>query len=198
MNKIEAGELTDVPNNYYKKFFNKFNEIKSLSVSEWRVVHILAFFCKRYKEHYAVDYKFKFNTPTPSKCFEVFRIKSLSQKLSSDPVILKSYIDWLFDVDIKRAKRKITSISFITYDDKINEFKLLYLANAIPSSLNRTSPLPAEIIHIMKSKGNFIISTYGDLISYYNVYKNDSSFKAAYDEIISSKLTSQTILDGIV
>lgn len=198
MNKVEAGELTDAPNDYYKKFFQKFNEINDVPVSEWKVVHVLAFFCKKYKEEYATDYKFKFNTPTPSKCFEIFRIKSLCQKLSSDPVILKSYIEWLFAVDIKRAKRKITSISFITYDDKINEFKKLYLSNNIPSTLNRTSPLSAEIIHIMKTKGNVIISTYGDLVSYYNVYKNDPPFKDAYNEIISSGLTSQAILDKIV
>ena len=51
-----GGELTPIPNDKYKKFFAKFEEIETLDVSQWKVAHILGYFCKKYKETYGVHF----------------------------------------------------------------------------------------------------------------------------------------------
>lgn len=63
--EITGGELSDIPNDQYRKFFEKFKEIETLDVEQWKPAHILAYFCKKYKETYEIDYKFKFNSPSP-------------------------------------------------------------------------------------------------------------------------------------
>src|ERR1700690_3719454 len=104
-----GGELTDIPNEKYRKFFEKFKEIDTLRVDEWKVVHILSYFCKKYKETYGVDYKFKFNSPAPSKCFEIFQVKKLAYMLTEQPKLLRDYIDWIYLNKVVKAKRRLTS-----------------------------------------------------------------------------------------
>ena len=57
----------------YSKFFNKFNEISTLAIDQWSDVHIIGYFCQRYKNHYNIDYTFKL-TAVPSKSFEKFQL----------------------------------------------------------------------------------------------------------------------------
>lgn len=160
-NDTTGGELSDVPNEKYAKFFSTFNEIDSLPVSNWKPSHILGYFCKKYKEHYQTDYKFKFNNPAPSKCFEVFQIKKLAQMLSSNPTILKEYIDWIYLNKVVKAKRKLTSISFMTVEGVVNEYKVRYLLSPT-QNISRSTLLPEKYQSLFHSKG-FTISTYGDL-----------------------------------
>ena len=161
-----VGNLNDLPNLNYVKFFEKFKEIESIAIKEWGPTHLIGYFCKKYKEHYSVDYKFKFNTPQPSKCFEVFQIKKLAQLLSSDPEILVKYIDWIFITKVKQAKRKLTSISFMTHEGVVNDYKLKYLlVGKDPLSkprLSRTASIPIEFMDIIR-KYSDQITTYGDL-----------------------------------
>jgi hypothetical protein len=37
---LTGGILNEVPNEYYKKFFDKFEEIKILEIEKWKPVHI--------------------------------------------------------------------------------------------------------------------------------------------------------------
>ncbi len=158
---LTGGNLGDAPNENYKKFFIKFSEIDSLPIQEWKVLHILSYFCKKYKETYNIDYKFKFNTPAPSKCFEVFQIKKLSQMLSSNPSILKEYIDWVYLNKVVKAKRRLTSISFMTVEGLVNEYKIKHLFNA-NQNISRETLLPEKYKVIFSNKG-FDLQTYGDL-----------------------------------
>lgn len=156
-------QFDDAPNDAYKKFFLKFKEVETLPTNEWSVTHLIGYFCKLYLDHYNVNYKFKYNTTAPSKCFEVFQVKKLGQNLSGDAVLLKRYIEWAFKEKVKSAKRKITSIAFLSHETLVNEYKLKYLAGDLQDQkMDRATNIPEEFMQIIK-KYNYSISTYGEL-----------------------------------
>lgn len=142
-NEEEGGSLGDYPNEKWRQFFEKFPEIETLDVNEWKTVHILAYFCKKYQEQYNVKYSFKFNSPAPPKSFEVFQVKRMAMLLSSNPSILRDYVDWIYLTKVVQAKRRLTSISFMTNDGVINEYKLnVLLAGKQNLNVDRSTPLP--------------------------------------------------------
>jgi hypothetical protein len=158
-----GGELTDLPNEQYQKFFDKFAEIKTLNVTEWKPVHILAYFCQKYKETYELDYKFKFNSPSPTKCFEVFQVKKLAMMLTSSPALLRDYIDWIYLNKVVKAKRRLTSISFMTAEGVVQEYKMnVLLAGKKNLNVDRSTPLPEKYQEVFQRVGT-AIKTYGDL-----------------------------------
>ena len=166
MNKKEeaiGGELTDYPNDKYRQFFDKFAEIETLDLAEWKPVHILAYFCKKYQEQYQVKYQFKFNSPSPAKCFEVFQIKKLAMLLSSNPGILKEYIDWIYLTKVVQAKRRLTSISFMTNEGVVQDYKMNVLLKGKKNlNVDRSTALPDKYRSIFGDIG-INISTYGEL-----------------------------------
>ena len=149
----------NLPNEAYKRFFKKFNEIELIDISMWKMTHILGYFCKKYKEHYSLEFKFKFNSPIPSKCYELFLIKKIAANISSDPKILKDYIDWFFSTKIKQAKKRITSIAYLSNEGIVNDYKTKFLFN---STVDRSSPLPNNVLNILNNF-NVQAKTYGDL-----------------------------------
>ena len=164
--KIEetGGELTTIPNEKYAKFFAKFAEIDTLDVSQWKAAHLLGYFCRKYKEAYGVEYQWKFNNPLPSKCFEVWQFNTLCAKLSANPKILKEYIDWAFANLVPKAKRRLTSISFITKDDVLIPYKMNVLLGVKKDpEINRSTPLPQQYQDIIQKFAGVDITTYGDL-----------------------------------
>ena len=159
-----GGSLTDAPNENYRKFFDKFSEIETLDTKDWKPIHVLAYFCKKYFETYKVKYKFKFNSPAPSKSFEVFQVKKLASNLTSDPVLLKEYIDWVYLNKVTKAKRRLTSISFMTVEGVMNEYKfnVLLKQNNLNETIDRSTPLPDKYKAIFNEIG-YSMNTYGDL-----------------------------------
>lgn len=163
-NKDDGGELSPIPNEKYKKFFDKFTEIETLDVAQWKVAHILGYFCKRYKEVLGNDYHWKFNNPSPNKCFEVWQVNTLSAKLSQNPKILKDYIDWAFDTLVTGKNYKPRSISFITKEEIVIPYKMnVLLAGQKSLNVDRSTVLPATYRDILKNTAGLNISTYGDL-----------------------------------
>ena len=163
--KVEetGGELTTIPNDKYKKFFAFFPEVDTLDVSQWRLAHLLGYFCKKYKETYNVDYSWKFNDPRPTKCFEVWQMNTLTSKLSANPKIIKEYIDWVYLNKVVKAKRRLTSISFMTVEGVVNEYKMNVLfAGKKDLSVDRSTQLPADYQSIFVEAGT-PLKTYGDL-----------------------------------
>lgn len=164
-NEIIGGELTDLPNEKYKQFFDKFSEIETLNIKEWKPVHLIAYFCKKYEKQYGIKYQFKFNSPSPAKCFEIFQIKKLAMLLSSDPTILHDYIDWIFLNKVIKAKRRLTSISFMTSDDVTQEYKMNVLLADKKNNMDRVdrfSLLPEKYLQVFKDC-NIDVYTYGEL-----------------------------------
>lgn len=160
---LTGGELTDLPNDKYRQFFERFGEVETLDVADWKVVHILGYFCKKYQETYSTPYKFKFNSPSPSKCFEVFQVKKLSSLLTAQPKLLRDYIDWIYLNKVVKAKRRLTSISFMVNEGIINEYKFnVLLAGKKNLNVDRSTPLPDNYRVFFKTAG-VEISTYGEL-----------------------------------
>ena len=181
--KETCGELGDAPNEKYRQFFEKFSEIETLDVSQWKVLHLLAYFTKRYQDIYGVKYQFKFNSPSPAKCFEVFQIKKLAQMLSSNPKILRDYIDWAFNEKTKSNKRRPTSISFITQEQIVNFYKInVLLADKKELHIDRSTPLAEDVKAIFSACGLF--NTYGDIAFFFNAIRSggmDQSFVEKFD-----------------
>lgn len=176
-----GGTFTSVPNDKYQKFFSKFLEIDTLNVADWKVAHVIGYFCKKYKDQYKVDYSWKFNNPSPSKCYEVWQAKTLSAKLSSNPKILKNYIDWIFANKTNNLKRRFTAISFITNDSFLFEYKQILLSG-MENKINRASELPSEYKNIFSKTSN-PINTYGELAFIYQSNNLSSDLKIALEQI---------------
>ena len=200
MQKIDTdgGSLTDAPNENYRKFFEKFNSIDTLDPKEWKVPQLLGYFCKKYFDTYKVKYKFKFNSPSPSKCFEVFQIKKLASNLTSDPVLLKDYIDWVYKTKVIQAKRRLTSISFMTVEGVMNEYKFKILLNDKhgKDSVDRSTPLLAQYIDIFSVCGYNIV-TYGELAFLNQMSDKPADLNKAFSDIKELGF-DMSILDKVV
>lgn len=163
--KIEesGGELSSVPNDKYRKFFEKFAEIETLEVEQWRPAHLLGYFCKKYKETYNEDYNWKFNDPNPSKCFEVWQLSRISANISANPTLIKNYIDWAYQNLVPKATRRFTSISFITKDQTMIWYKMNVLLGTKKNlNVSRSTLLPENYRTVFQEIGVFADS-YGDL-----------------------------------
>jgi hypothetical protein len=167
--------LSDNVSEHYKKFFNKFQEIDTLPIKDWRVVHVLAYLCKKYSAHYGLQYSFKFNNPAPSKSYEVYQIKKLSNMLSSDPQILKDYLDWVFAKKIIEKKKRITALGYFSHVDIVNEFKFKFLLNNKP--ISRSDSLPAQVSQICVKYGLPTITTYAELAFVKKMPNQDKLFE---------------------
>jgi len=162
-NEETGGELSNIPNDKYRKFFDKFTEIETLEVEQWKPVHLLAYFCKKYKETYDTNYAWKFNDPNPSKCFEVWQLSRIAANISANPKLIKDYIDWAYQNLVPKATRRFTSISFITKDYTMNNYKMnVLLSGKRNLSVSRTTTLPANYKAIFEEIGVFA-DNYGDL-----------------------------------
>lgn len=155
-------DLKEAVSIHYKKFFDKFPEIETKPLAEWNKVNILSYFCKVYKDYYGIDFTFSFKG-IPSKSREMFEISKLSQMISSQPDILKSYIDWVFGTKIIERKKRVTSLGYLTHPEIINEYKFKFLFNR---KVDRTTPLPAKYLAVIQQFG-YDITTYGELAFLY-------------------------------
>lgn len=191
-------QFSDAPNENYQKLFNKFNEIETLDVSQWNVTHILGYFCKQYHNLYNIPYKFKFNTSAPSKCFEVFQIKKLSTLLTSQPVLLKEYIDWVFKNKVINAKKRLTSISFLNTESFLKEYKFTILLNQNNNkTIDRSTALLDKYKEICNKFNYNSIDNFGDLSFLFQVHPKDSNLENLFKELESSGL-DLNILSKIV
>lgn len=197
--------LSTIPNEKWRQFLAKFAEVDTLPIEQWKILHVLGYFAKRYQETFGKPYSFKFNTPLPLKSFEVFQVKSLSGRLSSKPVILKDYIDWFYQGVVKEKKR-FSSISAMTKDQLVNEFKWKILSppltgNKSALSLNRSTPLPSSHQEVLSDFG-FPLKTYGDLSFTSHCYKDANSDEARrfHEVLLHLKLAGfdESVLDRIV
>jgi hypothetical protein len=194
-----GGELKTIPNEKWEKFFNKFQEIETLPVEQWKVAHLLGYFVKSYQNIFGVPYSFKFNHPTPSKSYEVFRINSLASKLSAKPHILKGYIDWIFQEKVIKGKRRFTSLSFLTDDEKVNFYKIQVLLAKKPATFTRSTPLPIEYQSLILDRCPEIdnITTYGDLAFADQAYDGEERWGTLMMELEAMGF-DPSILDEVV
>lgn len=174
MTKKNEEELSAIPNEKYEKFFAKFAEVDTLEIAQWKVAHLLGYFCRKWKDHYGTDYHWKYNNQNPNKCFEVWQMSTLVAKLSANPKILKEYIDWVF-TNIVPKKSKLRSISFMTNDDVVIPYKMnVLLSDKKDLHVDRSTPLPTSYQDILKNSFlNTDIKTYGDLAFLHSMHCYD-------------------------
>lgn len=153
--------LQEYPSIHWKKFFEKFIEIDNTNIDSWNAVHLIGYFCRKYKEYYNVDYTFKFNS-SPSKSYEIYNLNKLSSMLSSNPSILKDYVDWFFQEKIIAKKRRITSMAFLTEANIVNEYKFKKLLMSKQSVIDRTTIIPPVYAAIIDKFG-YKFTNYGHL-----------------------------------
>ncbi len=153
------------PNKSWEKFFARFDERKTLNLEEWKPIHLLSYFSEKYKQKYNIQYSFKFNTTAPSKSFEVWQMNKLGTILSTDPKLLKEYIDWVFEAKTINLKKRFSSISFLTKEEHVREFKLnhLMVSKSNNDRFDRAIGLPKEYLSILLKHNLHSIQTYGDL-----------------------------------
>jgi len=154
--------LNEYPSKAWEKFFARFPETERLDVSAWDTTNVLAYFCTKYKDYYSAEFTFKFNSTAPSKSYEVFQMRKLAQTLSSDPQILKDYIDWWFKVKVPLRKKRIYSLAFLTDQIVINEYKVKHLLAGKSSTIDRTTYIPSNYAAII-AKYASNITNYGEL-----------------------------------
>lgn len=165
-----GGELGDYPNEKYRKFFEQFGQIETLDVTEWKPVHVLAYFVKRFETHFGKKYEYKFNNPSPLKCFEVFQIKKLGVLLSSSPKVCRDYIDWIFDQS-RAIQAKRRTISFITEENTVMYYKNnILLAGKKNLNVDRSTQLPLDYRTVFQDIG-VNVQSYGDLAFLFQMEK---------------------------
>ncbi len=178
-----GGHLNDVPNEKYAKFFALFPEVETLEVDKWTLAHLLGYFCKKYKETYNEDYHWKFNNENPKKCFEFWQMSTLVGRISKNPQILKDYIDWAYVNLVPKAKRRFTSISFITKDDIVINYKMnVLLAGKKNLNVDRSTPVPDKFKAPFQEIG-ISISSYGDL-AFMSQMEQSSEMTGAFEKIV--------------
>lgn len=143
----------------WQKFLTKFNEIEIVKISQWKEVHLLAYFCKRYESLYGKKFALSFKG-APSKCNEIYIIKQMIFMLNSiNMKTLRMYIDWVFDNKIIPSNLKIRSIGILLTPGFGNEYNLYAEAK---SKIVKTTELPVEYKQIANTL-QLQVSTYGDL-----------------------------------
>lgn len=155
--------MTAAPSIHWQKFFDRFSEIDSLSIPEWKEAHLLAYFCHLYKSLYGVSYTWDLGkAKAPSKSYEMYRIRSLQHMISSDPQIIKDYLDWVFESKIKPSGKKITSLALVVDQRYASEYKFQHLGMDPSRSVGRATLLPTNYQQIA-DRLCVPVRTYGDL-----------------------------------
>ena len=156
---MSSQNLTDQVSPEYQRFFAKFSQIETRPINEWNKICILAYLCKKYEEHYEMKFTFSYQG-VPSKCRELYEITKLSNQLSSDPEILKKYIDWVFKTKVIERKKRITSLGYFTNVEIVNDYKFKFLFKK--QVIARTDRLPQNLVAMCMRHG-FSAHTYGEL-----------------------------------
>lgn len=145
------------------KFFNKFKDIDEepfkSKVFLWKSVHMLAYICNRFESLYGKKFSITIKN-APTKCPEMFFVSKMMQTLgTSDMVIVKEYVDWIYDKKIIPENKKIRTLAYFMTAGFCNEFHFERSENEI---IKRSSELPKNYKEIANSL-NIAVSTYGDL-----------------------------------
>lgn len=159
MNESKVIDATQLLSKPWQKFLAKFDEIEILPLSEWKEVHLLGYFCKRYEKCFNKKFALSFRG-APSKCNEIYMIKKTMAMLNvMDANIIHDYIDWIFDIKIIPGNIKIRSIGFLTTPGFGNEFNMYRVKKM---KISKSTELPSKYQQIINAL-NLPVVTYGDL-----------------------------------
>jgi hypothetical protein len=196
MSKQDTVEISKYPSKKWETFITEGNRFSEIEIDKWKANHLIMFFCAKYKEYFGKDYQLKFNTPTPTKAYEVFRLNTCAHRLSSNPEILKNYIGWIFNQRVKIDKKSFRSISFLTNDENLSYYRshILFAAMGAGVNIDRSTPLPPDIKIIVSSLG---CTTFGDLAFIMKAGLDTEEMKTAKQKLEEAKFDFG-VLDKIV
>jgi hypothetical protein len=107
------------------------------------LVCLLGYFAEQYKRYYGFSFTFSLNDRGLFNGVEIFCIRKVYAMLGNDALLSKEYIDWIFTNKVSKKNKKITSLSFLTVPDLVQEFKF-YRNKA--RKITRDKPLPEKMI----------------------------------------------------
>jgi hypothetical protein len=153
----------------WQKFFKKFTEIDEVPNSEWKPVHQVAHFSRRYKDHYGKRFAFSVRG-APSRCPEIYMIKRISAMLgTTNQMTIRNYVDWVFDNKIIKNDKKIRALGFLANPQYGNEF---HLAMSAAKKIDRTTELP-DTYKTIAEQLDVPVNTFGDLAFAKGALDND-------------------------
>lgn len=180
-------------------FFKKFKQIETLEVHEWKLLHFLAYFEKRFREAFNKNYSYTYYK-CPSKCTEMVLIKQLFAMLcTTSNKMVKDYIDWIFDKKIIPGNIKIKSISFLKTNGFGNEFRQ---NKAEREKIRRSTELPGYYVNVV-NEFNLPVATFGDLAFIKMALNKDSGgstrqqYKMLFDKLYAVGFEDNMIKDLI-
>lgn len=173
----------------WQKFFDKLDAINhdTVPVHKWDNTHVLAYICKRFRDHFGHAFSFSLAGP-PSKCPELFcvnrmRFMLLGPNDGPNPITMKDYIDWVFEKKIIGKDRALVSMGFFITSGVCNEFKA-YAAKK--NKIIRSTPFPSRYLSIAESLGisKDEVCTYGDVAFVALAVEQDPEGRATYKEFM--------------
>jgi len=155
----EKDELLSYTPKRWQTFFLKLKTWEDDKISKWNDHQLLGYFLKRHKDCSGIKYVFDISK-TPSKTSELFMMKKLKGAIeTTNPTLIKEYIDWVFDKKIIPNKQKVTSVGFLTMPKFINEFLFYKKEAARP---RRSVSLPKDYKELANQL-NISVETFGDI-----------------------------------
>jgi len=168
-----------LPSKWWVKFFKRFDEIDTVPEHEWQPIHLLAYFCRRFENHFGKRFSFALKG-SPSKCPEIFHIKRVMGVLgTSNQIVMREYIDWVFDTKIIPINKKIRSIGFMANASYCNEF---HLHRKEKKKLARTTEIPEDYKKVVDEMG-LPIRTFGDLAFAKQALEENPMGREAYERM---------------
>lgn len=173
----------------WQKFFDKLDAINhdQVPVRKWDDTHVLAYICKRFRDHFGHAFSFSLAGP-PSKCPELYCVKRMRYMLlgpheGANPITMKSYVDWVFEKKVIEKDRPLVSMGYFITAGVCNEFKAHCAKN---NKIIRSTPFPPKYLSIAESLGisKEEVSTYGDVAFVKMAIEQDPEGRDTYREFI--------------
>lgn len=156
------------PTKTWANFFEKFKEIDTLPIHQWKERHILYYMLTEYQKHYGYPYIFSYEKAPTSSAEMHFAKLIPATSGSSNPKIWKAYVDWVFEYKVKPKKYKITSLGFLLTRGFGNEFQAYWKKQ---NTITRSTILPDEFLILLKAHG-VEAETYGEIAFIVQAAKN--------------------------
>ncbi len=182
----------------WQKFFKRFEEIETLKVSQWKDVHVLAYICKRFEQHYGRKFSIAVKN-APTKSPDVRLTKCMMAMLGTTNMhIIKEYVDWIYDKKIIPQKKNIRTLAYFMMQGLGNEF---YFEREKNNKITRSSVLPDEYKSLAEAIG-VNVNTYGELAFIKKALDQapDSESRAPYRKLflhLKSLGFEESMLEGV-
>lgn len=161
-------------------------------------VVVLGYFTSKYKEHYDIDYAMSLDAGGLFKSAEILFTRRLLSNFGGNIKTTQAYIDWIFKEKVVLRKKKITSMSFMTAADLLNQYRFVQ-KKAL--TINRDTLLPPQMLAWIKHKAPALLdmaalNDFGDLQILLNSIRNGHLDKTEDVSMFTQKLSDAKIIDA--